>query len=62
MGLIYRAPRKGKHPTNFSLSSKGANLSYTFDLGFMKLNIPVLGRRKKVLTTLKGSGLFRKYW
>ena len=62
MGIIFRNSKGRKKGWNFSISSKGVNLSGTIDLGLAKINIPLIGRRKKKLTTIKGSGIFKKYW
>jgi len=64
MGFSYRAKRAkaGKSGTNLSFSKKGANLSYTANLGIAKVNIPIIGKRKKTRVTAKGSGLFSKFF
>jgi len=46
---------------NVSTSKNGLNVSYTLDVGFGKINIPLLGKRKKLRWTNKGSGLFSQY-
>lgn len=64
MGWSYRAkrPKAGKSGLNASASKRGLNLSYTVNLGLAKVNIPIIGKRKKKRVTLKGSGLFSKFF
>ena len=61
MGLSYRVLKAYKNGLNVSTSKKGLNVSYTLDVGFDKINIPLLGKRKKLRWTNKGSGLFSQY-
>jgi hypothetical protein len=51
-----------KSGLNVSASKSGLNVSYTVDLGFGKVNIPLLGKRRKKRLTLKGSGLFSHHF
>jgi len=64
MGWSYRAKRAkaGKSGFNASLSKKGVNVSYTANLGIAKVNIPIIGKRRKTRVTAKGSGLFTKFF
>ena len=50
-----------KNGLNVSTSKNGLNVSYTSDVCFGKINIPLLGKLKKLRWTNKGSGLFSKY-
>ena len=61
MGFSYRVLKAYKNGLNVSTSKKGLNVSYTLDVGFDKINIPLLGKRKKLRWTNKGSGLFSQY-
>ena len=61
MGFSYRVLKAYKNGLNVSTSKKGLNVSYTLDVGFGKINIPLLGKRKKLRSTNKGSGLFSQY-
>ena len=61
MGFSYRVLRAYKNGLNVSTSKNGLNVSYTLDVGFSKINIPLLGKRKKLRRTNKGSGLFSQY-
>lgn len=61
MGFSYRVLKAYKNGLNVSTSKKGLNVSYTLDVGFGKINIPLLGKRKKLCWTNKGSGLFSQY-
>ena len=58
MGISYRVLKAYKNGLNVSTSKKGLNVSYTLDVGFGKINIPLLGKRKKLSWNNKGSGLF----
>ncbi len=62
MGWTYRAKRAKKSGLNVSASGKGLNVSYTVNLGIAKVNIPIIGKRKKKRVTAKGSGLFSKFF
>ncbi len=62
MGLSYRMKQARKSGLNVSASKSGLNVSYTVDLGFGKVNIPLLGKRRKKRLTLKGSGLFSHHF
>lgn len=62
MGWTYRAKRAKKTGLNVSASGKGLNVSYTLNLGLAKVNIPIIGKRKKKRVTLKGGGLFSKFF
>lgn len=62
MGWTYRAKRAKKSGFNVSLSKRGMNVSYTVNLGLAKVNIPIIGKRRKKRVTLKGSGLFSKFF
>ena len=62
MGWSYRAKRAKQSGLNVSCSTRGLNVSYTLDLGFFKVNIPFIGRRKKTRVTAKGSGLFQRWF
>ena len=45
---------------NWTMSKFGLNTSWTFDLGLLKWNVPlVASRKRKSRVTLKGSGIFR---
>ena len=61
-GWSYRAKRAKKSGLNASLSKQGVNLSYTLNLGLFKVNIPLMGRRKKTRLTQKGSGIFQEWF
>ena len=61
MGFSYRVLKAYKNGLNVSTSKKGLNVSYTLDVGFGEINIPLLGKRKKLRWTNKGSGLFSQY-
>lgn len=64
MGWSYRAkkPKKGKSGMNVSASKRGLNVSYTMNLGIAKVNVPIIGKRKKTRVTAKGSGLFSRFF
>lgn len=62
MGWSYRAKRAKKSGLNVSASGKGLNVSYTLDVGLAKINIPIIGKRRKKRVTAKGSGLFSKFF
>jgi hypothetical protein len=62
MGFSYRAARAKKSGLNVSASKNGLNISYTLDIGLAKINIPIMGRRKKTRVTAKGSGLFSMFF
>lgn len=62
MGWTYRAKRAKKSGFNVSASKKGMNVSYTVNLGLAKVNIPIIGKRRKKRVTIKGSGLFSKFF
>lgn len=64
MGWSYRAkrPKANKSGFNVSASKRGLNVSYTANLGIAKVNVPIIGRRKKTRVTAKGSGLFSKFF
>jgi hypothetical protein len=62
MGFTYRAKRAKNSGFNISASKRGMNVSYTMNLGLAKVNIPIIGKRKKKRLTLKGSGLFSKFF
>jgi hypothetical protein len=62
MGFSYRAKRAKKSGLNVSASKRGLNVSYTVNLGLAKVNIPIIGKRKKKRVTLKGGGLFSKFF
>ena len=61
MGFSYRVLRTYKNGWNVSKSKNGLNVSYTLDVGFGKINIPLLGKRKILRWTNKGSGFFSQY-
>lgn len=63
MGWTYRLKRakKGKSGLNASISKRGLNVSYSLNLGLAKINIPIIGKRRKKRITLKGSGIFQRY-
>ena len=61
MGFSYRVQKAHKNGLNVSTSKNGLNVSYTLEVGFGKINIPLLGKRKKLRWTKKGSGLFSQY-
>ena len=61
MGFSYRVLRAYKNGLNVSTSKNGLNVSYTLDVCFDKINIPLLGKRKKLSWTNKGSSLFSQY-
>ena len=42
MGFSYRFLKAYKNGLNVSTSKKGLNVSYTLDVGFGKINIPLL--------------------
>lgn len=62
MGWTYRVKRAKKSGFNVSASKRGMNVSYTVNLGLAKVNIPIIGKRRKKRVTLKGSGLFSKFF
>ena len=61
MGFSYRVLKAYKNGLNVSTSKKGLNVSYTLDVGFGKINIPLLVQRNFLRWTNKGSGLFSQY-
>ena len=61
MGFSYRVLKAYKNGLNVSTHKNGLNVSYTLDVGFGKINIPLLGKRKKLCWTNKGSGFFYQY-
>ena len=61
MGFSYRVLKAYKNGLNVSTSKKRQNVSYTLNVGFGKINIQLLGKRKKLRWTNKGSGLFSQY-
>lgn len=62
MGWSYRTKRSKKSGFQVSLSSRGLNVSYTVNLGIAKVNIPLIGKRKKTRFTLAGSGFLSKFF
>lgn len=62
MGWTYRAKRAKKSGLNVSASKRSLNVSYTINLGIAKLNVPIIGKRRKKRVTLKGSGIFSKFF
>ena len=58
MGFFYRVLKAYKNGLNVSTSKNGLNVSYTLGVGFGKITNPLLGKRKKLRWTNKGSGLF----
>ena len=62
MGWSYRAKRAKKSGLNVSASKRGLNISYTLNLGFFKVNVPIISRRRKARVTAAGSGLFQKWF
>ena len=46
MFFFYRVPKDYKNGLNVSTSKNGLNVSYTLDVCFGKINIPLLGKRK----------------
>ena len=61
MGFSYRVLKAYRNGLNVSTSKNGLNISYTLDVGFGKINVPLLGKSKKLRWTNKGSGLFSQY-
>ena len=61
MGFSYRVLKAYKNGLNASTSKNGLDVSYTLDEGLGKINIPLLGKRKKLCWTNKGSGFFSQY-
>ena len=61
MGFSYRVLKAYKNGLNVSTSKNGLDVSYTLDVGFGKINIPLLGKSKNLCWTNKGSGLFSQY-
>ena len=62
MGLRYYGKNnyKKRGGLNWSVSKRGFNSSWTFDLGLLKFNVPLLtSTKRRSRLTLKGSGLFR---
>ena len=53
MGFSYRVLKAYKNDLNVSTSKNGLNVSYTLDVGFDKINVPLLGKRKKLRWTDK---------
>lgn len=62
MGWTYRVKKAKSSGLNLSLSRGGVNASYTLNLGLAKVNVPLIGKRKKSRVTFKGSGLFSKFF
>lgn len=58
MGFSYRVLRAYKNGLNVSTSKKGLNVSYTLDVGFGKINIPLLGAQKIALDQQGKRALF----
>ena len=54
MGFSYRVLRAYKNGLNVSTSKNGLNVSYTLDVGFGKINIPLLGKRKNFALDQQG--------
>ena len=46
MVFFYRVLKDYKNGLNVSTSKNGLDVSYTLDVGFGKINIPLLGKRK----------------
>ena len=61
MRFAYRVLKAYKNGLNVSTSKNGLDVSYTLDVGFGKINIPLLGKLKKLCWTNKGSGFFSQY-
>ena len=61
MEFSYRVLKAHKNGLNVSTSKNGLNVSYTLDVGFGKINIPLLGKRKKLRWANKGSGFVSQY-
>ena len=61
MGFSYRVLKAYKNGVNVSTSKNGLDVSYTMDVGFGKINIPLLGKRKKLCRTNMGNGFFSQY-
>ena len=61
MRFAYRVLKAYKNGLNVSTYKNGVNVSYTLDVGFGKINIPLLGKRKKLPWTNNGSELFSQY-
>jgi len=62
MGWSYRTKRKKSSGFRTSISAKGLNVSYTINLGIAKVNVPLIGKRKKTRITAAGGGLFSKFF
>ena len=61
MRFSYRVLKTYKNVLNVSTSKNGLDVSYTLDVGFGKINIPLLGKRKKLRWTNKGSWFVSQY-
>ena len=62
MGLRYYGNKNYKKGGgfNWSVSKRGFNSSWTFDLGLLKFNFPLFSSiKRKSRVTAKGSGIFR---
>ena len=53
MVFSYRVLKAHKNGLNVSTAKNGLNGSYTLDVGFGKINIPLLGKLKKLCWTNK---------
>ena len=51
MGFSYRVLKAYKNGLNVSTYKNGLNVSYTLDVGFGTVTIPLLGKRKKLRWT-----------
>ena len=51
MGFSYRVLKAYKNGLNVSTSKNELDVSYTLDVGFGRINIPLLGKRKKLRWT-----------
>ena len=58
MGFSYRVLKAYKNGLNVSTSKNGLNVSYTLDVGFGKINIPLLGKRKNCAGPTREVGSF----
>lgn len=57
MGFSYRAKKVKNSGLNVSTSKDGLNVSYTVNLGFIKFNVPIIGKFKKVRASASSNGM-----
>ena len=58
MGFSYRVLKAYKNGLNVRTSKNGLNVSYTLDVGFGKINIPLLEKRKNCAGPTREVGFF----